>query len=404
MFMRPARKSDAPAISELLSQWLDCNAVLKERLAALLIRNSCRDTCSCNILEAQGKILCASFWQINPFREVDLFATNFLQEDQAEELFEKFLEHEIVEWSRKKIERIHTDIPELVGETLPRLLKKSGFMFECFSNQAEFNKVIIRMTKTLSYEIAPRENLLDFLKEKFSALGYEIMPEANGFVFRIKELYQRPFLVGTWHRVALSGNDIIIYPPAKKLEPHEIETIFYPLRITGIDEAPILVTLEKKRACSLLDLPQEDFEQKNIFGNDSELMGCPFSLSNITYCIASGHKGVRKGLPILFYVNRVGAVGEARVVDWNVETVTNLVKNIENFPGIRLDDLDLLGPKPESKTALLLKIKFNYYRSFHRAVPFEEIKTLDGSFNPQRRRFVSHRLFESISELGYQTA
>ncbi len=402
MLIRPARKGDAPAISGMLTPWFDFNPTLEKKFTDLIVRNSLADNTFCNVLEANRKVVCVSFWQSNPFREIDLLAIHFSRDERDQDIIIAFLEHEIVEWSKRKCGRIIFNFPESVDDILSKLLKKLGFMFESVFHRAQFRNAIICMTKTLCHETVGHSGALDFLKQKFLELGYEIMPEATGFSYRTREPFLKPFLIGSWHRVIASGNDIIIYPPAKKIETHELETMFYPLRIARLDDTPILVTLEKKRACSIINIPREDWSQRSILGEDSELLSCPLNLSNTTYSIASGHKSLRKGLPVLFYVNRLGAVGEARIIDWSIETVSNLFRNIENFPGIQPDDVDLLETKTCSKITQVLKITYNYYRSFNRIISYEDIRAIDPSFNPQRRRFISNDIFESISALGSQ--
>lgn len=403
MLIRPARKGDAPTISGMLTQWFDFNPNLEEIFTDLILRNASADNTFCNVLEADRKVVCVSFWRSNPFREIDLLALHFSRNESDGDIIEGFMEHEIVEWSKTQCCRIIFNLPESVDDILSKLLKKLGFMFESVFHRAQFEQAIVCMTKTMCHETLSHAGALDFLKQKFLELGYETMPEPTGFSYRTREPYLKPFLVGTWHRVIASGNDIIIYPPAKKIETHELETMFYPLRIARSDDSPILVTLEKKRACSILNIPREDWSQTSILGEDSELLTCPLDLSNTTYSIASGHKSLRKGLPVLFYVNRLGAVGEARIIDWSIETVSNLFRNIENFPGIQPDDVDLLETKTCSKTTQVLKITYNYYKSFNRVISYEDIKAIDPSFNPQRRRFISNDMFESISALGSQS-
>lgn len=57
-----------------------------------------------------------------------------------------------------------------------------------------------------------------------------------------------------------------------------------------------------------------------------------------------------------------------------------------------------------SKITPLLKIRYNYYKSFYRVISYDDIKAMDPSFNPQRRRFMSYDMFDSISTLGSQSA
>ncbi len=401
MLIRPARKRDLTGISRLFGPWFNCSSRLDEILKAFRESGSLMDGCFCDVLENEGDIACASLWQLRRYGHVDLLALNYSQDPALEDLVEHFIEYETVEWSGRKAASIAITIPGNVGKQLPDFLKKAGFVFESFSDLNRFAHPTLSMTKTLIYETVHYDNMLEFLKTRFTAYGFEISPEAAGFAYRVKDAYQKPFIVGTWHRVVTSGNDLIIYPPAKKIEPHELETMFYPLRITGHGEAPILVTLDKKRACSIIHLPDEEDDQKSMFNEDSELVICPFNPVRDTYSIVSGHKSLRKGLPLLFYVNGLGAVGEARVVDWMIESGSNFDRIIDKFPAVAIDDLDTGEIKSGSKFSQLLKISFNFYRSFPKAISFEKIRSLDPGFNPQRRRHISDELFESITSMAY---
>lgn len=402
MLMRPVRKSDFAGISKLFEPWFEHDPSIKEKFQAFLDHKSGPSLTYGNVLDAGGKIIGASFWESCNSKETELLAINCVEDQLDSEFFEQFIHSEIVDSSKRHIEKIVVKCPQRLGKVLPLMLRNVGFVFETLFHQVYHGQDSVVMTKTLEHIAIPAASLVGFLIKKFETYGYEIKLDPEGFSYRVMDVYQRPFIVSKWHRVTFSGNDLIIYPPAKRLEPHELETMFYPLRIVGPDEAPLMVTMEKKRACVLLNIPEEDSFQKNMFGTDSGPLICPMNLNNVTYSIASGHKGLRRGLPILFYVNGLGAVGEARIMDWAVEAVSNLDKKIENYPGIEIDDLDAKAIKGGAKVSQILRIRFNYYRAFHRVISFDEIRNLDVSFNPQRRRFVSNELFESISFLAYR--
>lgn len=402
MLMRPARKSDFPLISKLFEPWFETHHSLKDKIWNFLCGCSDPSHVFSNVLELGGKIACASFWESCGPQEIEIRAFNFDGEYTEEVCARQLLESEIVHYSRQKISRISVKCPENIYKSMHGLLRSVGFVFESFSCHSQIRQNIITMTKELDHSVVRKEDLSSFLKEKFQRFGYEIKEEADGFSYRTADICQRPFLVSKWHRIVFSGNDLIVYPPAKRLESHEFETMFYPLRIVDPDEAPLLVTMEKKRALCMLSIPEGDHTQKSMFSPDSGSLVCPMTLNNITYSIVSGHKALRKGLPVLFYVNGVGAVGEARMVDWTVETVSDILQNLDNYPGIEIGDVDPKSSKIGPRLLQILKITFNYYKAFHRAIPLEEIRSLEASFNPQRRRFVSNELFESISLLAYQ--
>ncbi len=399
MLMRPARKSDFNIISKLFEPWFAVHPSLERKFGDFLNGESVCGPAFSNVLESEGKIVCASFWMSSGLQEIELLALNTLTDQPQEDYSRQFLENEVVCCSRLNMDKICVNCPEHLDKSIPALLRNVGFVFERFSYQAQSKKNIVTLIKQLDRGVIRKDDILSFLRKKFQTFGYEIRKEADGFSYRTSDLCQRPFMVSQWHRIVFSGTDLIVYPPAKRLEPYELETMFYPLRIVDHDDAPLLVTMEKKRACSLLSLPGEYSSQKSFFSLDSVPLVFPMALNNITYSIVSGHKGLRKGLPILFYVNGHGAAGEARIIDWAVETVSDLIQKIDDYPGIEIGDIDTKTAKAGSRVSQILKIRFSYYKAFSRLISFEEIRTLESSFNPQRRRFVSNQLFESISSL-----
>ena len=402
MLMRPARKSDFNIILKLFEPWFVAHPSLERQFWNFLNGESVGNPAFSNVLELEGKIVCASFWKSGGLQEIELLALNTGADRHEEECAKRFLENEIVCCSRLNMDKICVNCPENLDKSIPALLRNVGFVFQSFSYGAQSKKNIVTLTKQLDHEVILKADILGFLKRKFQIFGYEIRKETDGFSYRTSDLYQRPFIVSRWHRIVFSETDLFVYPPAKRLEPYELETMFYPLRIVGHEEAPLLVTMDKKRACSLLSLPEEYSSQKSMFSPDSGPLVFPMALNNITYSIVSGHKGLRKGLPILFYVNGHGAAGEARIIDWAVETVSNLIQKIDDYPGIEIGDIDPKVSKTGSKVSQILKVRFSYYKAFSRIISFEEIRTLEPSFNPQRRRFVSNELFESISSRAYQ--
>lgn len=402
MLVRPARKDDTTALLALLEPWLRNDPSWKFQLESISLTGEREEPFLIDVLEVERKVACAAIWRPVNNARIELLALNFALE-ASNDLLQEFMQREIVEWSKRKTKQVTIKIPRSVAEELVPCLKKMGFAVESLTDTELPFEPIIAMTKTFVHETIKGECLLNFLKKRFTNLGYEIVADDNGFSFRMRDLYQKPFVVGSWHKVTPSGNGIIVYPPAKKIEDHELEIFYYPLKIVGPDDTPILVTLEKKKACSILKLPKDDADQKNMFEDDSDLITCGNDLNHTTYSIATGHKNLRKGLPILFYVNGLGAAGEARIVDWETKTVSNLEKQLDDFPGIGLEDLDIKTARSACKPSLILKIKFNCYKSFHRVISFEEIKKIDASFNPQRRRFVSNSLFDSIIEMAYQS-
>jgi hypothetical protein len=112
---------------------------------------------------------------------------------------------------------------------------------------------------------------------------------------------------------------------------HELETLFYPLRVKGLREKPLFLPLEKKRATELIDLPDIDARQDSLF-QDGLFHGYRrIFMNNLTYGYPAGLKRVRRGLPVLFYVNRIGVVGSGRVEDWYLDEPKKLYNQLDEM-------------------------------------------------------------------------
>jgi hypothetical protein len=227
-----------------------------------------------------------------------------------------------------------------------------------------------------------------------------VRTEGEGFGYRIGPEYRLPFMFNAWHRITRSGPEIIVHPPARILEMHELETLFFPLRIRAVQERPLFLPLERKRATRLIDLPDEDVRQGSLFQDGWFHQHRRLFLNNLTYGYPAGLKGVRRGLPVLFYVNRVGVVGSGRVEHWYLDKPRNLYNQLDEMGFYDPEDVKECAASSGPSAGKVLVIRFHWYRSLKRPVTLERLRELDGTFNPQRTRALSADLFESILAAG----
>ncbi len=257
-----------------------------------------------------------------------------------------------------------------------------------------------RLTKYFLYRSIPHSEVMNFLKEFLLSLGYEVRREGDGFGYRIGAEFRLPFMFNAWHRITRSGPEIIVHPPARILEMHELETLFYPLRIQGLKERPLFLPLQRKRAVGLIDLPDEDVYQGSLFQDGWFQQHRHLFLNNLTYGYPAGLKGVRRGLPLLFYVNRVGVVGSGRVEHWYLDEPRNLYNQLEEMGFYDPEDVKECAASSGPSAGKVLVIRFQHYRALRKPVTLEQLRELDGTFNPQRTRALSADLFESILAAG----
>jgi len=109
---------------------------------------------------------------------------------------------------------------------------------------------------------------------------------------------------------------------------------------------------------------------------------------------------MRRGLPVLFYVNRVGAVGTGRVEDWYLDEPKNLYNSLDEMGYFDPQDVKEHVASVGPNAGKVLVIRFKWYRPLKRVVTLEEIRGIDDSFNPQRTRSLSSTLFSSIVTAG----
>ncbi len=184
---------------------------------------------------------------------------------------------------------------------------------------------------------------------------------------------------------------------------HELETLFYPLQIRVSGEKPLLLPLERKRAETLIDLPNGQTAQSTLFDPETYRSRTIYP-NNLAFSLPAVLNSMRKGLPLLFYINRIGAVGAGRVEDYYLDEPKNLFNHIDDMSFFDPADVMDHAMSSGTKAGKILVIRFHWYRPFKKVVSFEEIKKADDSFNPQRTRVLSAGLFNAITNQGNDLA
>lgn len=400
VILRQAQISDVPAVRKILGPWAEKDSRLAENLDRL-VGGVGPEKIHRTVLETGGTLHAVSLWTGTPSNEARLLA--FGVGPRAAELSAgvRLLRDEILQWTEMGLSRVTIELPTALSSSITGCLRTCGFIVEGVSSGCTVgDHARIRLSKYFLYRTMPGNEMIDFLREFMKSLGYEVRGERDGFSYRVKEEFRFPFTFSHWHRLSARGNDIIVHPPARVLPYHELETLFYPLRISSHKERPLLVPMGKQRAERLLDLPQAQPRQKSLFGEGVEGGKRFVRLNDLTYTYPPGKKAVRKGLPLLFYVNRIGAVGAARVEDSYLETAGNLAKK-NGGASLGLDEYPKEnGPEPIPETRKVRVVRFQWYKPLRKAVTLEEIRAMDRHFNPQRTRTVSSDLFDSVLESG----
>lgn len=401
IILRPVLEKDLPYISQVLRPWLDCDASVGEALGSLF-RESPQGSARCRVLELDGTIQAISLWAPQSSAEIKLLAFAVPSEGtHAAAIGTTFLREEILDWTELGVSKASIAVPDALSAPLMACLRSCGFIFEGISSCCGLNdRPQVRLCKHFVYRAVPHAQVMNFLKDFMLSLGYEVRTEEDGFGYRIRTEYRLPFMFSTWHRITRSGPDIVVHPPARVLELHELETLFYPLAIRGRNEKPLLLPLEKKRAAQIIDFPRGNSHQDSLFEVDAAARERVIKGGNLTYSFPTGMQSMRKGLPILFYVNRMGAVGTGRLEESHLDEPKNLYNT--------LDDMASCDPKDVKEHAALsglhagkvLVVRFHWYKPLKRVVPFEEIRAMDEKFNPQRTRFLPSSLFQSIIAAG----
>jgi hypothetical protein len=397
VILRPALNSDLANITGILRPWVDSDASILD-----LMENFVSDrpqNLNCEMAEVEKDVKCVSVWKQESSDHVRILAFGTGPEPSDQVAATGFLRRQITQWAEMGIKRASACIPETVASELAECFRTCGFMFEGIaSDRGVDHKPDLRFCKHFLYRTIHHSEIIDFLRQTLVGLGYELRNEAEGFSYRVRAECRPPFSFGFWHRITRLGRDIIVHPPARVLEWHELENLFYPLQIYARHERPLLFHLEKKRAVELVELPITDDHQDTLFGTGISSITRPAFLPLDTIAVGdpAGAAGIRKGLSMLFYVNRIGAVGHARVGDWYMEDVKKLGHALHDVN--EQDGADTGEPHPKSGNALV--IRFHWYRAFKRPVKLDEIREMDDNFNPQHSRTIAPKLFRSILSRG----
>ncbi|MCX5861796.1 MAG: hypothetical protein NTW27_06705 [Deltaproteobacteria bacterium] len=400
MIIRQVLKKDTPVVKKALESWIDKDPGILGILEDLVGTGFGEQIGRCWIMEIDRVVHSVCLWIPENADEVRILALG-LPDSPDDVPTKKFLREQILEWAEMGVKKARISVPHALVSSSIGYLRSCGFMFEGMSSSLDTSeKPVLHFCKHFLYRSVPQSQVMDFLREFLIVLGYEIRPEQEGFGYRIRSEFRLPFIFSPWHRVTQSGSDIIIHPPARVLEPHEVETFFFPLNIMLSNEKPLLLTIESKNACDLIDLPDRTAGQNSLFGPVTFCRPRSIHLSDITYTHPGALKGVRKGLPLLFYVNGAGAVGSGRVEDWDLDKPENLCSKSDQLDNSDLEALREHAAGSGSMAGKVLVIRFDWYRPFKKTVMFEEIRKMDEGFNPQHTRALSRKLFQLILERG----
>lgn len=401
MILRQVLEKDLPYLSQVLRPWMDCDTAVEAALQSLFT-DGARGSIRCRVVEVDGKIRAISLWAPQDTTEIRLLAFTVTSEPgpDTSTVAASFLREEILDWSDLGVSKATIAVPDTLAGSLVPYLRTCGFMFEGITSCCAVNKGSqVRLCKHFLYRAMPHSHVINFLKDFMVSLGYEVRTEGDGFGFRIRVEYRLPFMFSTWHRITRSGADIVVHPPARVLELHELETLFYPLAIRGRNEKPLLLPLEKKRAAQLIDFPAGNSHQDSLF----EMAAAPervLKTGSLVYSVPTGLQSMRKGLPVLVYVNRMGAVGTARLEEWRLADPRHLSDALDETASCDFNEVKEHTASSGLHAGKVLVVRFQWFRPLKRVIPLEEIRALDEKFNPQRTRFLSSALFQSVVAAG----
>jgi len=400
MIFREAEGRDIPTLKKLFSEWISHESTIPDYLEILSHSSAGEGGADCRLLEQGTGILAAilSVPERTDSRKIVAFSTVTAWDDPR---LKRFMEQQIMDWEEQRTHRVGFRVPETADRGLLGLLRSVGFFSEGLSSSLQLDKPArIHLCKHFLYQTQDEERLLDFLKDVFQRLGYETRDEENAFSFRPSPTLLLPFLFAPWHRISRIGREVILQPPVRRIELHELETVFYPLRIQGIDEKPLLLIMNARSASRLIDLQRPDFDQRSLFPQATVCRSRTIHLTDITCTHPSAARLIRKGLPLLFYVHRIGAVGWARVDDWDLDDPDSFYQKSPQSEEWDPHELVLHSASSGPMAGKLLAVRFHWFRPFKRAVSLDRMKALDKSFHPQRTRIVSPQLFSAVLEAG----
>jgi hypothetical protein len=396
MILRHVLKKDTPMVRNILQPWIDRTPGIPEMLEDFAGVGFTQKTGRCRIMEMDGVVHSVCLWIPETASEVRILALGSCG-SVGDPSTAKFLREQVLEWAEMGINKVRISVPQNQVSLIIDGLQSCGFVFEGISSSLDpTHRPVVHFCKHFLYRVLPHSQIMDFLRDFLIILGYEIRTEREGFGYRIRPEFRLPFVFSPWHRVTQSASDIIVHPPARVLEAHELESLFFPLRILAEKEKPLLLTIESKRAGELIDLPDQAARQNSLFGPMTFCRPRSIHLSDITYTHPGALKGLRKGLPLLFYVNGTGVVGAARVEDWDLDEPENLCTKSDQLSTSDLEELRDHCAGSGALAGKVLVIRFQWYRPFRKTVSLDEIRTMDEGFNPQRTRTLSQQLFQSI--------
>ena len=382
MIIRPARKKDLPSIRKILQPWTDEEP---EVLSVLedLVNGDSHSQGGCTVLASERSLLCVSLWTFESSDSVRLWSLGLTPSTAESGTDIKFLREVILDWSEMGIARAVVQLPKSLAPSFIGCLRGCGFISEGISASCALDSSPrFRLTKYFLYRTIPHDEVMEFLKEFLLSLGYEVRQEGEGFGYRVRAEYRLPFMFNAWHRITRSGPEIIVHPPARVLEMHELETLFYPLRVETAKERALFLPMEKKRATNLIELPEVDIHQDSLFHDGLSQEYRPVFLNNLTYGFPGGLKRVRRGLPLVFYVNRLGVVGSGRVEDWYVDEPKNLYNQLEEMGYYDPEDVKEHCAASGPMAGKVLVIRFHWYRRLHRPVTLEQLRKLEATLIP----------------------
>ncbi|MFC1835607.1 hypothetical protein ACFL2Q_12865 [Thermodesulfobacteriota bacterium] len=397
---RQARSRDFPTVKKILRPWCDEDRHMAKNLDEFLRKASDRSI-RCNVMETDRNIRSVCLWAVKDPTEVGLLALGSGHGATELDLETRHLREEILEWAQMGVHKVSVELPEALSPALMKCLRECGFIFEGITSSWSMNrKPRVKMSKHFLYRTVLNEELMGFLQEFMGSRGYEVRSEEDGFRYRVREDFRLPFIFSSWHRITTSGTDIVVHPPARVVPRHELENLFFPLKIHSLNEGPMLLSMNKRMAKNLIGLPdgapvQDSLFNESVYGPDRSLR-----LNNLTYSYPVGMKSMRPGLPILFYVNRVGAVGTGRIEEYYLDEPGNLYNILDEMGFHDPEDVREHAASSGPRAGKVLLIRFAWYRSFKRSVSLKEIRGIDHSFNPQRMRFIPSELFESVLTVG----
>ncbi len=398
IIFRQALKKDLSSINKLLASWI-AEEPQTQRFLDDFAHDPQQDTIRCRVIENGKAILGVVLWSERTQEEARILALKLHPKATQKAIDLRFLQEIVLEFSELKYTRATIHVPEPAAAELLPALKSVGFVFEGISQCCGMkSQPQVHLCKHFVHKVIDHSQVVEFLKDFFQSLRYEIRPETDGFGYRLPTDYRLPFLFSGWHRITRSGSDIIMHPPARILESHELETLFFPLRVRMKGERPLLLPMARKHAERLIETPESVLIDDAVCDFDSSLRRSCY-LHNLAFGAPGSHV-MRRGLPVLFYVNKMGAVGSGRVEDWRLDEPDRALTAFGRMKPAEQLEIRNGMPGPHAKSGKVLCVRYEWYKPFKKIIPFDEIRRMDENFNPQRTRTLSAGAYQSILEAG----